>query len=569
MATLTPEELQWLQAQLAAQNYGGIIGEANNRGITIGELSQLTGYSPEQINAYSDAQRAQQQIQGVTQPAPTSSPAQPAYQPPSFEAWFSSPEGQKMQTENGYLGAKAYYDQNIASGRWGVGQPTDPYKGESFAPVDINGQQFARTGMSFDEMMIDPMRRGFMQQAGLTANDFRLDPTQGWVTPFDKFHSQVELPIADAKKGNIFSDVFSMRGGLGPILAGMGLTSGLANGLQFLGANGFPGALNFLPEGYQGLLSSLGADMPWGVNPQTGFNDFAGGLAEDAGMSMNDWVAQQVAAGGGDLSSLFGGNGLDFLNGMSGAVGHAGSMTPEQLAAANNLGSTMTGAIGTAGAGAGLVGAGAALNAIGSGLKSVPGSNPTSGGNGTPNFLQTLFPNTGISDLLKGLIPAGLGAFGAKEQMDAFGKMQDKYLGLGAPYRDLLQKSYQPGFSMNNEPGYKDALDLSSQSVLRKLSAGSGNPFDQPNSMTSALDYVTKSTALPALQNYRGQLGNFGGLGVSQAVPFGQGEAQSSGGIFNALGFGLNNALNPTSDLERMLKGLGGRFSVDFSGSKF
>jgi hypothetical protein len=301
---LTPQEQQWLQSKLASGSYNEIINEANNRGITIGDLSQLTGYSPNQINSYSDAQRAQSQpIPTASAPtvAPTQQPA--AYVPPSFESWFSSPEAQKMQTEQGYLGAKAYYDQNVASGRWGTSGPTDPYKGQSFASVDINGSPFARTGMSFDEMMIDPMRRGFMQQAGITANDFRLDPTHGWVTPFDKFHSGVEMPMADAKKGNIFTDVLGMRGGLGPILAGMGAVSGFGSLLNALAAGGgqFAGlATSMLPEGgFQTLFSSLGQNAA----AQGGsFSDFSKAFGfdkvfEGGGLPDSSWGTNPRFAG--------------------------------------------------------------------------------------------------------------------------------------------------------------------------------------------------------------------------------------------------------------------------------
>jgi hypothetical protein len=201
---------------------------------------------------------------------------------------------------------------------------------------------------------------------------------------------------------------------------------------------------------------------------------------------------------------------------------------------------------------------GGASSGLGSSLMRLLQSGGSSGASALSRLLGGNGSGSDLTSLLGKLGATGLGVFGAKEQTDAFKEMQDKYLALGAPSRARLESSYAPGFSMNNEPGYRDAMDLSSQSVLRKLSATGGNPFDQPNSMTSALDYVTKSTALPQLNTYRSQNAASGQLGVAPAASGGMNAANSSGGTYDALGYGLNSLLNPPSDIQSLLKQLNG-----------
>jgi hypothetical protein len=175
-------------------------------------------------------------------------------------------------------------------------------------------------------------------------------------------------------------------------------------------------------------------------------------------------------------------------------------------------------------------------------------------------------------DWLKTLGTAGstaLGMLGAKDQGDAIREqtnalqaMQNQYLNMGAPYRDRLNASYAPGFNMASDPAYTQALDQSANAILRKLST-QGNPFDNPGGVMEANRYVTQNVALPQLNAYRSQLGTFGNLGVNTAGTAGLNAAQSAGmqnnsGMFNALGYGINQLTNPTSSLDEMIKKLGG-----------
>lgn len=312
------------------------------------------------------------------------------------------------------------------------------------------------------------------------------------------------------------------------------------------GIDGIPahngGIGGWLSANLPGLLASgvVGGALAGGGlgGPVMGASDLAGG----AGLGTAGWTSGYDLAGGGSL----GGNGL-------GAV-------------ADNFGKDLVGsdwASGVAGTGnggllpqtaGGLTAGNTAANGIGSGinstnlggildkLKNVPG--------GPSSLSKLLSGNATQDDYLKLAGTLGstvLGYLGAENQAGALSDTADKYLALGQPYRGALAASYAPGFSMNNEPGYKDAIDQTMQSYLRKASTG-GNPFDNPGVSTEALKYVTAGTALPQLNTYRSQLGSFGQLGVNTAGTADMGAAGASGGTYDALGYGLSQLTAPKNN---------------------
>jgi hypothetical protein len=207
-----------------------------------------------------------------------------------------------------------------------------------------------------------------------------------------------------------------------------------------------------------------------------------------------------------------------------------------------------------AGAGSAAAGAGALSGAakVGSTLTQ-PTGNTTFG-----------IPNNILAGGLQGL----LGYFGANQQSDAFQDVYNQQSAIGAPYRNLLQASYQPGFTMANEPGYKDALDLSTDSFLRAASAGrapgvgGGNPMDNPGAWAETMKYVNSSLALPQLNTYRGQLGQFGGMGLNTAGQSSLMGAQTSGGGLNAIGYGLNTAFQQPSAADEYYRAMTRRLNT-------
>jgi hypothetical protein len=146
-----------------------------------------------------------------------------------------------------------------------------------------------------------------------------------------------------------------------------------------------------------------------------------------------------------------------------------------------------------------------------------------------------------------------LGVAGSNAQSDAFGDIAQQYLDMGAPYRNLLQQSYAPGFSMANQPDFQNALDIGAQAAARATSAKVGNPVDNPGAYSEMEKYISGSLALPQLNTYRSQLGTFGQMGTNQAGTAQMGEAQAQGGAYNALGYGLGQLTQPDNPFKGLL----------------
>jgi hypothetical protein len=191
-----------------------------------------------------------------------------------------------------------------------------------------------------------------------------------------------------------------------------------------------------------------------------------------------------------------------------------------------------------------------------------------------PGMWSRIFDGTATADdWMRILGTAGgtaLGMLGANKQAETAERMQNQYLGMGEEYRKLLAKSYQPGFSMSQEPGYQDALDQSTNAYTRMASAGrlpgvsAGNPIGNPGAWAETLKNVNSQLALPALNNYRAGLSNSGQLGVSQSVPFGQQQGQASGGMYNALGYGLGQLTAPQDPYQNALADLFKNFKTSY-----
>jgi hypothetical protein len=175
-------------------------------------------------------------------------------------------------------------------------------------------------------------------------------------------------------------------------------------------------------------------------------------------------------------------------------------------------------------------------------------------GGSVPSWLQNLMPSgSSLTSLLGKVAPSVLGYLGADKQADSYKDMMNQYFGMGAPYRNLLQQSYQPGFDLNNEPGFKNAMDTGLNTWLRAASAGRasgvsrGNPLDANNAGASieGQKYITGSLALPYLTNYRSGLMGAGQLGLGPSAQFGSNSIQAEGGKYDAIGYGLGEIFNP------------------------
>jgi hypothetical protein len=156
------------------------------------------------------------------------------------------------------------------------------------------------------------------------------------------------------------------------------------------------------------------------------------------------------------------------------------------------------------------------------------------------------------------LLSAGLGAYGSSKQADTLNNLAQQYMAFGAPSRNRYEGSFAPGFSMANEPGYAGAMKSASDAVLASLSAKGGNPYGDPHALIEANKAILDGTALPALYNYRNQNASTGGYGAFNTAAPGAalGAANAEGNIYNAIGYGLNNVLNPQPTIADLIKAM-------------
>ena len=124
-----------------------------------------------------------------------------------------------------------------------------------------------------------------------------------------------------------------------------------------------------------------------------------------------------------------------------------------------------------------------------------------------------------------------------------------QFLDMGQPYRNRLNASYRPGFDLMSQPGYGDAFDRIADITTRQYSTR-GNPANNPGIQGGILNDVWNQSYLPALSDYRGQLGNFGNMGVGEA-------ANLFGNSLNAGANMFGNALNSGADLFGNALGVG------------
>ena len=175
-----------------------------------------------------------------------------------------------------------------------------------------------------------------------------------------------------------------------------------------------------------------------------------------------------------------------------------------------------------------------------------------------------------------------LGLYGANQQADAMRDVANtnaglarEFMGLGAPYRARLDASYAPGFDLWSQPAYSTALDRAADVSGRAWSARAGNPAGSPTAQGGIYRDVLAGLVLPEQSNYRGQLGQFGGLGLNTAGSLYSGNtaplmaaAGAQGQGLNAIGYGVNNLTNPQNSLDDLIRKLsfGGNYGRNVGG---
>lgn len=351
--------------------------------------------------------------------------------------------------------------------------------------------------------------------------DYKLQDDAGF---FGEFMNMAKIPLT-------FAGFALGANGITNWLSGASSAAGGATGAFDMGAGGV------------GEAMGLG-DLPWGVNPASG-------------------------------------GGMDWLNELLQQTGEAG-LSPEMLEAGFNP-----------------AGSGLDLTQF---LPSLPPLPPTtnmqdwitkldstpagkdwlnkliggaSDAAGATNLISKLLgSNTAansLTSLLPKLLPSLLGVAGSAAQNKALedivglqGQNRDALLAFGAPYRQRLAGLYDNPSGFLNSPEVQVPVQQATNAMARALST-QGNP-------------VGNGTALQEMQNYsanqlfgrlgqeKDRLAGFGGLTAynnAGANQFGNLQAQTAlaqgeGNMWNALGYGLNQVLNPQPTLADLLKDLKG-----------
>lgn len=153
--------------------------------------------------------------------------------------------------------------------------------------------------------------------------------------------------------------------------------------------------------------------------------------------------------------------------------------------------------------------------------------------------------------------PGVAGAVASAQQSSDLRDLAQKYLDMGAPSRARYESSFNPGFSIASDPGYKDALDQVTKATLHGLSV-TGNPADNPNAWMQTLSDVNAKFAYPALQDYRRLNAGTGGLAAltSSAPATDTAAVNAQGGIYGGLGAAAADVFTPKQSLADLLKSL-------------
>lgn len=182
-----------------------------------------------------------------------------------------------------------------------------------------------------------------------------------------------------------------------------------------------------------------------------------------------------------------------------------------------------------------------------------------SGAGSGVSALSNLFSGQGGANDYAKLLGAGVDIFGANAARNRSNQLWDA----GSDARARFNAGMQPGFDINNIPGYKSALDTSTNAYLSKISAAGGNPAGTGSAQAETQKYLMGSLGLPTWQNYESQNANVGfGQGVTEAGTSGiKGLASAVGqgtGRLTAEPYDMNSTLGNLSSLSELFKKFGG-----------
>src|ERR1019366_694996 len=263
------------------------------------------------------------------------------------------------------------------------------------------------------------------------------------------------------------------------------------------------------------------------------------GLASTAGVgTLGGGIAgTSLGAAGGDglaaygLDGLSAGGGLTAATAATGAAAGAGGLSFSGIDPMTGLPSTGSGGTGTYN--------GSGVTPSTSGTSGVP----TGTGTALSRILDGSATTTDWTSLLGGLGAAGLGIAGSNAQTNALQNIYNQQRADRAPalasYNNALQ---------NPNSWYQSAPAMGAANAASSTLSMQGNPADNPG-LTSKLAAYN----LGGYTNYLNGLEPAAFGGQQTQAQLGTNIAQSSGGVYNALGSGLATLTNPVQSPAQQL----------------
>lgn len=352
---------------------------------------------------------------------------------------------------------------------------------------------------------------------------------------------------------------------------------------QTMGAIGGGVAASYL--GAAGALgdaipaSAAGVGVEGGVGAGVGSAAGAGGSAVGAGAG--------IGSGGGEvvqqqLTNEALGGGLR-AGAATGAVGggELGSGLTAAAPAAGNIGGGSLGtgltAAGVGAAGLGALGQGSfagenvnpviggASQAAATGLPGQggggAGGGTGTGGGGSAVWNRIMDGTATAGDwasIAGSLAPGVLGYMGAGQQADAYKDIANQYMGMGAPYRQRLSDLYSDPSSFLKSQEVQVPVQQGTDAVARALSVN-GNPTGNGSALQEMQNYASNQL-FGRLGQEKDRLAGFGGLSqYNAAAPAANSNAiNAQAGQYNAIGYGLGQALNPMPSLDQYFRNMSG-----------
>jgi hypothetical protein len=468
----------------------------------------------------------------------------------------------------------------LADGRWI--DATEVLQGDVFAKGETE-RAFQDRMFGGGSPNIAQGAATYMQDQGLTPQQYQ-QQTQSLpigfnadgTTTLDMGQRQNTLRYENPDDGNFFSKY------LGPALMGAAFTApftGLLPGVDSIfsqaagtgaaGASGGTMAGN-LPSNYWSMMAEGAGTMSDAAPAWAGMGEAASAFPT-FGEAASPWLGE---AG-------FGAPGTNFASALSGttpsmALPGVGNLSAGQIAQVmgtagtsgvipsffgqfiDGAGKMISGGVDLANSNSGLLsGLGTAANLLSQNGQQEPRTNA--------EYLSQLLGGAmspqGLN-MLGGGLGAALGAYGANQQANSSEKLYDKFIGLGAPYRDQLNNLSQNPDSFYKSPVFQGALQQGSDAMARSLSAKVGNPILNPTALQEMQNYTTRGS-LDAYNNQFRNLMSAGQIGLGQSAQLGTNAANAQGGMADALGYGLSSVFNNRRDpYEQMAEAMRSRSPI-------